>query len=86
MLDKVSRRTDLTRTERETIARTTALRSASVEVDRGKSRLLAGEFDSAAASFRIANDYYHSKKLALVLLCMRIAPRLLRRVYQYRVA
>jgi len=84
VLAKVSQRTDLTPKERETLSRTVSLRSASVEVDRGKRSLLHGEFEAAAKSFRFANDYYRNWKLTIVLWCLRIAPQLLRRVYQLR--
>lgn len=84
VLAKVSQRTDLTPEERETLSRTVSLRSASVEVDRGKKSLLHGEFEAAARSFRFANDYYRNWKLTMVLWCLRIAPQLLRRVYQSR--
>ena len=84
VLAKVSQRTDLTAAGRETLARTVSLRSASVEVDRGKRSLLHGEFDAAAKSFRTANKYYRNWKLRMVLLCLRVAPQLLRHVYQLR--
>ena len=84
VLRKVSQRPDLTPSERETLERTISLRSASVEVDRGKRSLLHGEFDAAAKSFRFANDYYRNWKLTIVLWCLRIAPQFLRRVYQLR--
>jgi hypothetical protein len=84
VLRKVSQRTDLTSSEREALERTISLRSASVEVDRGKRSLLHGEFDAAAKSFRFANDYYRNWKLTIVLWCLRIAPQFLRRVYQLR--
>ena len=86
VLHKVSEWPDLTLTERKTLEATIALRSASVEVDRGKRALLEGEFDAAARSFQFANDYYGNWKLRLVLVCLRIAPRLLRHFYRYQIA
>jgi len=82
VLDKISRRSDLTSSERATLAQTVALRRASVEVDRGKRRLLEGEFEAAVESFEFADNYYHSWKLRLVLFWLRIAPRLLQRAYK----
>lgn len=82
VLDKISRRSDLTVSERAALERTVALRSASVEVDRGKRRLQEGEFAAAADSFRFANNYYRSWKLWMVLLALRFAPRLLQRAYK----
>lgn len=82
VLDKVGRRDDLTESERNTLGRTIALRTASVEVDRGKRRLLEGDFAAATESFRFANDYYRSWKLRLVLFWLRVAPNFLQRVYK----
>ncbi len=82
VLEKVGRRKDLTAQERATLARTVALRTASVEIDRGKRSLLQGEFKAAADSFRIANNYFHSWKLQLALFGLRVAPRLLQRAYK----
>jgi len=82
VLDKISRRVDLTPSERDALAQTVALRTASIEVDRGKRKLLHGEYEAAAKSFRFANDYYHSWKLRLVLFSLHVAPRLLQRVYR----
>ena len=84
VLDKVSQRDDLTPSERDTLARTVALRTASTEVDRGKRKLLDGEFNAATESFRIANSYYRSWKLRLVLFFLQVAPRLLQRIYRSR--
>ena len=84
VLDKVSQRDDLTPSERDTLARTVALRTASTEVDRGKRKLLEGEFNAATESFRMANSYYRSWKLRLVLFFLQVSPRLLQRIYRSR--
>jgi glycosyltransferase involved in cell wall biosynthesis len=84
VLEKTSQRNDLTSDERATILRILELRRATVEVVRGKQRLSAGEFDSALMAFRIANDYYQTWKLRLVMFGLRVAPRLLQRVYRLR--
>jgi glycosyltransferase involved in cell wall biosynthesis len=84
VLHKVSEWPNLTPSERKTLEATIALRTASVEVDRGKRALLAGEFDAAARSFRSANDYYHRWKLRMALILLRIGPRVLRRLYRFR--
>ena len=84
VLEKTQQRNDLTEGERAAILRTLERRSATVEVFRGKEQLLAGEFDSALTAFRTANDYFRSWKLQLVLIWLRTAPRLLRRVYRLR--
>lgn len=84
VLEKTRRRNDLTPGEHTAILRILERRRATVEVFRGKQRLSAGEFDSAVAAFRVANDYYQSWKLRLVLFCLQVAPRLLQRVYRLR--
>jgi len=84
VLEKTRRRSDLTAAEQAAILRILERRRATIEVFRGKQRLSAGEFDSARAAFRVANDYYQSWKLRLVLFCLRVAPRLLQRVYRRR--
>jgi len=84
VLSKIRNWSDLTASERTTLEATFALRSASIEVDRGKRSLLQGEFDAAADSFRIANHYYRSWKLTLVVAWLRVAPNFLRWCYRLR--
>ena len=84
VLEKTRRRGDLTAEEQAAISKILERRRATVEVFRGKQQLSAGEFDSARAAFRVANDYNQSWKLRLVLFCLRVAPRLLQRVYRLR--
>jgi cellulose synthase/poly-beta-1,6-N-acetylglucosamine synthase-like glycosyltransferase len=84
VLEKTEQRSDLTSEERAAIVRTLELRRATVEVFRGKQRLSAGEFDSALEAFRVANGHLQSWKLRLVMFWLRIAPRLLQKVYRLR--
>lgn len=84
VLNKVREWEDLTSSERATLESTIALRSASVEVDRGKRSLLQGKFDAATNSFQFANDYYKSWKLSLVVAWLRVAPNLLKWCYKLR--
>ena len=84
VLSKIRNWSDLTSSERRTLEATIALRSASIEVDRGKRSLLQGEFDAAADSFRFANGYYRSWKLTLVVAWLRVAPNFLRWCYKLR--
>lgn len=86
VLEKTKRRRDLTSDEHSAILRTIELRRATIEVLKGKQRLSVGEFDSALAAFRVANNHLQSWKLQLVMLCLRVAPRLLRKVYGFRAA
>jgi hypothetical protein len=84
VLNKISCWPDLTPTERSTLGATIALRSASIEIDRGKRSLMQKEFAAAADSFRFANDYFRSWKLTLVVAWLRIAPNFLRWCYKLR--
>jgi glycosyltransferase involved in cell wall biosynthesis len=86
VLEKTSRRTDLTADEAAAIQRTIKLRQATIEVCRGKNHLAAGDFASALTAFRNANDYFRSLKLFLVIICLRVAPRLLQRLSELRTA
>ena len=61
-----------------------AVMRATVEVLKGKQQLAIGDFKSAVESFAAANKYCRSLKVSLVLLCLRIAPRLLQQAYRLR--
>jgi hypothetical protein len=80
----MSRRNDLTAPEREALENTLRKRQATMEVLKGKQELTVGDFKKAAKSFAEANRFWPSKKLEMVLICMRYAPRVLQRVYQMR--
>jgi len=82
VLEKVSRRTDLTAKERATLERTIAVRRSSAEVIRGKRFLLSGDFADAVRSFESANAGIPSWKLRLVLWSLRVAPRVTLRLYR----
>lgn len=84
VLNSMLGRSDLTAEERVALENTVRRRQATVEVLKGKQELAVGNFENAAKSFTEANKYWPSKKLGMVLLCMRIAPGVLQRVYQIR--
>jgi len=84
VLNSMRQRNDLTAPERETLEATLRRRQATVEVLKGKQELTIGDFKKAAKSFSEANRYWPSKKLDMVLICLRIAPRVLQRVYRIR--
>jgi hypothetical protein len=86
VLEKTQQRTDLTPDEAAAVRRTLQLRRATVEVFRGKQWLSAGDFSAALCAFGVANGYLQSWKLRLVMLSLRIAPRLLRTVHNLRAA
>ena len=58
VLRRVREWPDLTDSERRAMESTIALRSASIEIDRGKRSLMNGDYDAATKSFRFANEYY----------------------------
>ena len=82
VLEKVSRRADLTSRERATLERTVAIRRTSAEVIRGKRFLLSGDFADSVRSFESANACIPSWKLRLVLWALRVAPRVTRQLYR----
>jgi glycosyltransferase involved in cell wall biosynthesis len=82
VLEKTGRRDDLTAAEQAALRRTLDLRRATVEVLNGKQRLFAGDFNSALKAFDLANQHFQSWKLRLVMLWLRVAPRLLQRFYK----
>lgn len=79
VLAKMALRDDLTPAERTSMERTVALRTASLEIDRGKMQLRAGDFAAARQSFQHAYNYYRSGKLRFVLFWLRLSPRTLQR-------
>jgi glycosyltransferase involved in cell wall biosynthesis len=84
VLEKTSLRSDLTSAEKATIERIAAVRRGTIELARGKDELASEDFAAAIASFERANRYLHSRKLGMVLLGLRIAPRTIRRIHSWR--
>ncbi len=84
VMAKTALRDDLTPGERQALENTVAMRQASLEVDRGKLSLSAGDFAAARHSFEYAYDYYRSWKLRFVLLWLRLSPGTLQRFYRLR--
>ena len=84
VLSSIRSRNDLTPREREILEQTLRKRQATVKVLNGKQQLAVGDFKNAAESFAAANKYWWSLKVAMVLLCLRIAPRLLQHLHILR--
>jgi glycosyltransferase involved in cell wall biosynthesis len=84
VLEKTRLRNDLTAAEVSALEHTLMRRLADMELVRGKRSLLEGDYKAAMSSFQRANDYFHSLKLRIVLVSLRIAPGLLQRVYKLR--
>jgi glycosyltransferase involved in cell wall biosynthesis len=84
VLNSMQGRSTLTAAEREALENTLRKRQATVEILKGKEKLIVGDFKKAAESFAEANRYWPSRKLEMVLFCLRVAPRVLQRVYRMR--
>ena len=59
-------------------------RRADLALEDGRQQFMAGQYSQAAEALERANGFHHSRKLRLVLLGLRAAPRLLRRVYEFQ--
>ena len=84
VLAKAGQRSDLTDSERSILNLTIALRTATVEIVKGKRSLGEGDFNAAFKSFESAQTYFHSWKLSVVLFWLQLAPRLVRAVSKLR--
>lgn len=80
VLDSVRSRADLTAEEKKLLERISRKRQSTIEVLKGKRQLAIGDFETAAESFTAAKNYQPSVKLSVVLLGMRVAPRMVRYV------
>lgn len=80
VLDSVRSRTDLTTEEKKLLERIAKKRHSRIEVLKGKRQLAVGDFQTATESFTAAKNYQPSVKLSVVLLGMRVAPRMLRHI------
>ena len=81
---KLSKTLALSTEEQALINRQITRTNAYLALQYGKSQILAGEYDDAVEALGIANDYYRSLKLSLVLFGLRLAPRLIRYIYDVR--
>ncbi len=84
VLKKAESRWQLTPSERKAMAATAARLRAAFELERGKDRLLRGDFQEAAVAIGKANKVYRRWKLRVALLLLRVAPHLLLRAYTLR--
>jgi glycosyltransferase involved in cell wall biosynthesis len=86
VLEKMARRSDLTPAEQEAIRASMPQRQAVVAVWHGKEQLLEGKFTGAIESFSQSQKLTPNWKLSLVIFSLRLAPRLLQRIYRLRAA
>ncbi|MEA2175124.1 MAG: hypothetical protein QOD00_2716 [Blastocatellia bacterium] len=72
---------NLTTKERRAVEREMERCNADLALHLGKREIMAGQYAQAAEALKRANLYYDSHKLKLALLSLRLAPRLMRRIY-----
>jgi len=82
ILRKALRALDLSSDQRDLLTTQLAECEAFADLESGKRQLMGGQYGEAAEAFRRANRYYRKGELKVLLVALRIAPGLLRRVYQ----
>lgn len=83
-LEKSGRTLDLTPRERETLARQQAHFRALLRFHEGKRAFFAGDAKAAIKDLSEANALLKSRKLSVMLMLLRFAPKLLLRAYDAR--
>ncbi|MBA3243065.1 MAG: glycosyltransferase [Acidobacteria bacterium] len=84
VLDKAERTLELTPGEREALEGMRRHARATLELNEGKRAFFRGDARVAVASLSAANAYFKSRRIACVVLLMRLSPKLLRRAYDAR--
>lgn len=84
VLAKMARDPRLTAEQRAVVERQSTVERTSLELHKGKRAFLAGDAEAAVGHLTRANAQYKSVKLAAVLMLLRLAPRCLRALYQWR--
>ncbi|MGA2132410.1 MAG: glycosyltransferase family A protein [Bryobacteraceae bacterium] len=84
VLAKADRDPNLTGTERQAIEWQCGHQRARLSLENGKRAFLAGDMDAAIRDLSWSNRHFKSVRLTLVVLLLRVSPRLLRNIYQWR--
>lgn len=84
VLEAVKARADLTQTEQSALRLNMNRTLRELALEDGKEKLLNRDFSGARRSFSEARNLRHSWKLVFVCLAARIAPGILRRIYNRR--
>jgi glycosyltransferase involved in cell wall biosynthesis len=84
VLEKAQRTLSLTQAQQELIEAQLENCSAQISLEEGKKFLAAHDYVRAAKALTQANSFYKSRKLQLVLLGLRSAPRVLHSLYVLR--
>ena len=82
--EKTARAPGLSREHLRLIAEQIERCRADMAFAEGKELFAARQFEGAARALRRANDFYRSRKLRVVLACLRLAPGPLWRVHNFR--
>jgi glycosyltransferase involved in cell wall biosynthesis len=84
VLAKAAGNLRLTAAQREAVERQRVVEGASLELQRGKNALLAGDTEAAISHLARANAQQKSLKLTTILMLLRVAPSFLGAIYQWR--
>ena len=83
-LDGIKAKFDFTESEKTAWERQMKIASAMLNVEKGKSQIINGDFAAARRSFAAANRFYRKPKLFFVGLMLKFAPGLLQRFFAGR--
>ena len=84
VLEKAARDPGLTASQRDAVERQMEVERNKLELHKGRDAFLAGDAATAASHLTRANAGQRSLKLAAVVMMLRVAPGLLRALYQWR--
>ena len=84
VLRKTAERTDLTRAERASLARTSGKLNADVNLEQARVALGTGDFARALELVRPAHAFYRTWKLKVIMVALWLFPGLLRRAHRLR--
>jgi len=84
VLAKAAEYEGITPGERQLIERRRTAECASLELQKGKKAFADGDTKAAVEHLARANAYYHSMKLAVVVMLLHLAPQLLQALSHFR--
>lgn len=84
VLAKAAHDPHATAAELNAIERQCAIQRANLALEQGRKSFLAGDTDAAISGLTQANAHFKSVRLATILLLLRVAPRCMQALYQWR--
>lgn len=84
VLAKAEQYPNITPAERERIEQRRRAESARLHLHAGKKAVAGGDTEAAMRHLARANAYFHSRKLSVTILLLRVAPRLVQTLYRWR--